>query len=357
MSTEKTKKRKLESLLSISHDKDVDGLTSAAIVRRYALSRNLEFDVLLADYGDFEDVFSSVSLRKDTLIVITDLGMDDASLDFIITSLKRAISQGCRVVWLDHHQWSKKSIAAIQSLDNKPVLRINHEYCAAEIAYKSLMAKDDVSAELATIAHDTDFNLREIEFAGALTDALSVLRFNAMDRKEDLTEVLKPLLFKLSDDGVAGLWDKETSRFKDDQLNQRVKHYRKEKAKKMRKALSAHCDEVIQDRLVRIVELPHGVTTTDLGTFLSDESNLQIDENTVLQVADLIITLSQGGMLGFRRGKDTVLCNLVAKHFNGGGHPYAAGGEYGSYEDFDAVCSDIFLTLSKNNDWILSSPE
>jgi oligoribonuclease NrnB/cAMP/cGMP phosphodiesterase (DHH superfamily) len=317
----------------------------------------LTFDVLLTDYGGFEEVFSAISLRKKTLIVITDLGMDDSSLDSIITSLKRAISQGCRVVWLDHHQWSKRAIAAIQSLENKPILRINHEYCAAEIAHKSLMAKDDISAELATIAHDTDFNLREIKFAGALTDALSVLRFNAMDRKEDLTEILKPLLIKLSDEGVAGLWDEGTSRFKDNQLNQRVKHYRKEKAKKMRKALSAHSDEVIQGRLIRIVELPHGVTTTDLGTFLSDETNLQIDEDTVLQVADLIITLSQGGMLGFRRGKDTVLCNLAAKHFNGGGHPYAAGGEYGSYEDFEAVCSDIFLTLSKNKDWIHDSTD
>ncbi len=353
MSAEKSKKRKLESLLSISHDKDVDGLSAAAIVRRYALSRGLEFNVLLTDYGDFKEVFSTVSLRKNTLIVITDLGMDESSLGFIISSLKRAISQGCRLVWLDHHQWSKKAIAAIQSLENKPVLRINHEYCAAEIAFKSLMAKDDISAELATIAHDTDFNLREIPFAGALTDALSVLRFNAMDRKEELTDVLKPLLFKLSDEGVAGLWDQEAGRFKDDQLNQRVKHYRKEKAKKMRKALSAHSDEIIRKRLVRIVELPHGVTTTDLGTYLSDEANLKMDEDTVLQVADLIITLSQGGMLGFRRGKETVLCNMVAKHFNGGGHPYAAGGEYGSYEDFDAVCSDIFLTLSKNTDWIL----
>jgi oligoribonuclease NrnB/cAMP/cGMP phosphodiesterase (DHH superfamily) len=47
-----------------------------------------------------------------------------------------------------------------------------------------------------------------------------------------------------------------------------------------------------------------------------------------------------------------VLCNAAAKLFNGGGHPYAAGGEYGLYEDFQAVSDDIFLTLSKNKSWV-----
>ena len=74
--------------------------------------------------------------------------------------------------------------------------------------------------------------------------------------------------------------------------------------------------------------MPGGVTTTDIGTFLADPANLRNDGQN-LPVADLLISISQGGMLGFRRGKETVLCNIAAKIFNGGGHPYAAGGEYG----------------------------
>jgi oligoribonuclease NrnB/cAMP/cGMP phosphodiesterase (DHH superfamily) len=60
-------------------------------------------------------------------------------------------------------------------------------------------------------------------------------------------------------------------------------------------------------------------------------------------------------MLGFRRGYETTLCNIAAKLFNGGGHPYAAGGEYGVYTDFQAVCDDIFVTLSKSNDWVINA--
>ncbi len=346
-----TKTRKITSLLSISHDKDVDGVASAAIVWRYAKAKGLDFKVQLTDYGSFDQIFSSVAKRRDTLIIVTDLGMDDTVLDVVSPGLSQAISNGCRIVWLDHHHWSDRAIKTIRALGNKPILKVNHEYCAAEITHKVLMPRDEVCAELARIAHDTDFNLREIEAASALTDAVSILRFGAIDKKEEVTDALHPVLSKLADEGMKGVWDDTTHRFKDPLLDKRVNNYRKEKSKKMRKALSGHCDQVIHDKLVRIVEIPSGLTSTDMGTFASNPENLKkIDEE--LKVSDLLLMLSQGGMLGIRRGRDGVLCNAAAKLFNGGGHPYAAGGEYGLYEDFQAVCDDIFLILSKNKSWV-----
>ncbi len=348
------KTKRISSLLSISHDKDVDGLNSAAIVWRYAKAKDLEFKVILTDYGSFEQVFSFIGKQRDTLIIITDLGMDDTIINVVETGLTRAIAQGCRVVWLDHHHWSDRSIKMILSLGNNPVLKVNHEFCAAEITHKVLMPRDEISIELANIAHDTDFNLREIDAATALTDAVSVIRFGAIDKKEDVTDALYPVLTKLAENGMDGVWDKDARKFKDMLLDQRVDHYRKEKTKKMKKALAGHSDQIIHGKLVRVVEIPSGLTSTDMGTFASDPEILtSIDPE--LKVADLLLSLSQGGMLGFRRGSDGVLCNAAAKLFNGGGHPYAAGGEYGLYEDFQAVCDDIFVTLSKNKEWISES--
>jgi uncharacterized protein len=344
--------KKITSLHAISHDKDVDGLNSAAIVWRYAKSKGLDFSVTLTDYGGFEQVFSSIASRRDTLIVVSDLGIDDTTIDIVVPSLSRAISQGCKIVWIDHHQWSEQAIKAILAFPNKPVLRINHDFCAAEIVHKVLMPRDEISAELAQIAHDTDFNIREIDAASALTDAVSVVRFGAIDRREDVSDALHPLLSKLAESGLAGVWDDRTKKFKDSLLDKRVDHYRKDKAKKMRKALAGHCDTVIHERLVRVVEIPSGVTSTDMGTFAAKEENLKVDGKS-LKVADLLFMLSQGGMLGIRRGHDTVLCNLVAKQFNGGGHPFAAGGEYGLYEDFQAVCDDLFQILSNRTDWLI----
>jgi oligoribonuclease NrnB/cAMP/cGMP phosphodiesterase (DHH superfamily) len=343
--------KKIASLHSISHDKDVDGLASAAIVWRYAKSKGLDYSVTLTDYGAFDPVFSSIALRRDTLIVVSDLGVDDTTLDVVITNLKRAITQGCKIVWLDHHQWSENAIKAILALPNKPVLRINHDFCAAEIVQRILMPRDEICMELARIAHDTDFNLREIDGATALTDAVSVIRFGAIDRREDVSDALYPVLTKLAEHGLSGVWNDSSKKFVDSLLNKQVDHYRKEKKKKMRKSLAGHCDSTIHDRLVRVVEIPSGVTSTDMGTFAAKEENLQVDGES-LKVADLLFMLSQGGMLGIRRGHDTVLCNIVAKYFNGGGHPFAAGGEYGLYEDFQAVCDDIFQTLSNSTDWL-----
>ena len=130
--------KKITSLLSISHDKDVDGLASAAIVWRYAKTKNLDFKAILTDYGSFEQVFSAIAKKRDTLIIITDLGMDDTIIDIVQKGLTKAISQGCRIVWLDHHQWSDNAIKMILSLGNKPVLKVNHEFCAAEITHKVL---------------------------------------------------------------------------------------------------------------------------------------------------------------------------------------------------------------------------
>lgn len=343
---------KIRSIFSISHDKDVDGLNSAAIVWRYAISKKLKHDVILTDYGSFEQVFSKVGGLRDTLIVVSDLGMDDSVLDSVMSNLSRAVAQGCRVVWLDHHQWSDKAVKAILSLGNKPVLKVVHEFCAAEITFKVLMPRDEISKELATIAHDTDFNHRSIDGANALTDALSVIRFGALDRREDLTDAIKPLLKDLVDSGMAGVWNDESKRFNDSLLEKRVDHYRKDRLKRMRKSLAGQCDQMIHERLIRIIEMPGGVTTTDIGTFMAKPENLIVDGQN-LEVADMLISVSQGGMLGFRRGKETTLCNMAAKIFNGGGHPYAAGGEYGMYDDFQAVCDDIFLTLSKNDEWVL----
>ncbi len=344
--------RRIGSCFSISHDKDVDGVASAAIVWRYAKKKGLDHDVVLTDYGSFESAFSRVRDLKDTLIIITDLGLDDKSCDTILPDLKTAVSNGCRVVWLDHHRWSKNSIRSILRLGNNSVLKINHDFCASEIAYKVLMPGDDISRELATIAHDTDFNLREIEAANALTDAVSVIRFAALDKREDITASLFPLLKSLAENGISGVWDEKNHRFKDDFLEQRVRHYRKEKSKRMRKALARHADLVIHDRLVRIVEIPNGVTTTDMGTFVTDPQNLIIGDRT-LPVADLFITIGQGGKIGFRRGSERVLCDAAAKLFDGGGHPFAAGGDYGMYDKFEAVCDDIFATLASDRSWVV----
>ncbi|MDH4214042.1 MAG: hypothetical protein OEV85_08990, partial [Candidatus Thorarchaeota archaeon] len=107
------------------------------------------------------------------------------------------------------------------------------------------------------------------------TDAVSVLRFGAIDRREEVLDVLYPVLSKLAESGLGGVWDSVSHKFKDQLLDKRVDHYRKEKAKKMRKALAGHSDHILHNRLVRVVEIPSGLTSTDMGTYASNPENLR----------------------------------------------------------------------------------
>ncbi len=345
---------KITGLFSISHEKDLDGIASAAIVQRYARQKGLLYSVLLTDYNVFGSAFSTVASLKNTLIVVTDLGMDVKSLDTVISSLSAAISAGCRVVWLDHHEWPEKCIRAVLSLKNSPVLKIRDDLCASEIAHRVLMPDDTISETLAALAHDMDFNLRQNKAAVALTDLVNLLRFFTAESKQSSTDALMPVLTTLAEKGLPGIWDEQTGRLKDDLLEKRLQNYRRELLKKMRRALQGHQDANLHGYLVRVVEIPVGVSTTDMANFLSDPANLQLD-NGQLAVADLLVTISPGGMLGFRRGRDEILCNEAARLFNGGGHPYAAGGEYGLYDNFEAACNDIMHVLSTNKNWISTS--
>ncbi|MEM2141984.1 MAG: DHH family phosphoesterase [Candidatus Thorarchaeota archaeon] len=355
MSNESGVSAHIQSIRSVSHDKDPDGVCSAAIVCRYAKRKGLSYSVTLCDYGDLAETFAALATLRNTLLVVTDLGVDARSLPAVLEALRRASSQGCMVAWFDHHQWPEKSIRGLLGLEKKPLLKLRQDMCAAEITHRVLMPDDEISRELASVARDSDFNIREFASSSALADVISLLRFAALESKQDTTTVLTPLLQVLSDGGVAAVWDQTRMRLRDDLLEKRVQNYRRERNKKMRKALLGHQDLEIHGRLVRVVELPVGVTTTDMGVFASDPANLDLDGHR-LSPADLLVTISPGGTLGFRRAKDNVLCNEAARLFNGGGHPYAAGGEYGMYSDFVAASTDIFSVLSQSKSWVVESP-
>lgn len=74
---------RISSVFSISHEKDVDGLLSAVIVSRYANSKNLKYGFTLTDYGQFESVFPRAASMRNSLIVVSDLGLDDHSIDIV----------------------------------------------------------------------------------------------------------------------------------------------------------------------------------------------------------------------------------------------------------------------------------
>ena len=349
------KKRKYSSVLIISHKKDPDGICSAAISIRYAKKKGLNYKTLFLDYGDFENYFPALRTYHDTLILITDLGLDNSSEELVLNILASMARQGCRLVWLDHHQWHTSAIKKFLSLPNSPVLKIVKTLCASEIAQKVLMPNDSISIELAKVAHDSDFNLRQLESSQVLSDLITHIRYTLSENDEDLQKELTHISEMLAEHGISAIWDEKRNMIPDDNYRLQVKAYRKLRLKKLKGLLSKSCEQVIHGKLVRIVFIPEGITTTDVANYLSDANNLKDPSGKQLAVADVLITIGKSGLIGVRRTSEDILCNEIAKLFDGGGHEYAAGGEYVSLNDFESACADILHELNKTKVWIKSA--
>ncbi len=349
------KSKKYSKVLIISHAKDPDGICSAAISIRYAMKKNMEYKTLFLDYGDLEEYFPNLKSYHDTLVLITDLGIDKSSEKVVLSTLSSLAKQGCRIVWLDHHEWHASAIKFILSLPNSPVLKIVKSLCAAEIAQKVLMPNDDISIELARVAHDSDFNLQELESSQVLSDLITHIRYSFSDSNAELQKELHHISLLLANKGISALWDEKRKIIPDDNYRLQVKAYRKLRAKKMKGLLEKSCSQKIHGKLVRIVFIPEGITTTDVANYLSDPKNLVDKSGKSYEVADVLITVGNSGLMGIRRTTDDVLCNEIAKMFGGGGHEYAAGAEYVGYSNFESACDDILHELSTTKVWIKSA--
>ncbi len=354
MST-KSKSKKFSKALIISHAKDPDGICAAAISIRYALKKGLEYKTLFLDYGDIELQFPLLKSHHDTLVLITDLGIDQSSAKIVLSTLSTLAKQGCRIVWLDHHEWHPSAIKQFLALPNSPVLKIVKTLCASEIAQKVLMPQDAISIELAKVAHDSDFNLRKLESSRVLSDLITHIRYTLSENNDDLQNELRHISEMLANNGISAIWDEEKKIIPDDNYRLQVKAYRKLRLKKMKGLLDKSCTQVVHGKLVRIVFIPEGITTTDVANYLSDPQNLIDSKGKSHKVADVLITVGNSGLMGVRRTSDDVLCNEIAKMFGGGGHEYAAGAEYVGYNDFESACDDILHELSKTKVWIKSA--
>ncbi len=131
----------------ISHSKDVDGLASAALVRRARGS-----EVLLADYGDLIQKLQEVGNVKE--LYVCDLGMNPQIAPSFLDELDRL--GYASVTYIDHHPLTIEMKKEIESRGVKLIHSV--EECAGVLTYMSL--KDSLPEEaflLACYAAVTDY--------------------------------------------------------------------------------------------------------------------------------------------------------------------------------------------------------
>ena len=165
-------------IVSITHEHDLDGLGSQAIIKRYFnLNQEIhpeEIRCFYAHYIDFVEKLVNI-LETESLpsqLIISDIGFNEDFVD-LFSVFKNAKKQGCKISWFDHHivddliKEKLRSLVHIYSNDTKK--------CAAEIVKDYYLPDDPIASKIAEFARDTDFRTDIYKLA---SDLQLIIGFN-----------------------------------------------------------------------------------------------------------------------------------------------------------------------------------
>lgn len=259
-------------------------------------------------YGGVFSIFTSVSNfasmleqiaglpGKGDLLSITDLGYQRGVED----TLKALRENGWRVEWRDHHRWEEKEIQKVSALVS--CLKVDTSTCACGIVAGDLKRGDPVAEEVARVVCDYDLWRNEDPRAAVLARVLS---------KNENRAYVRDALVKgiFSDDFIAS----EAARIEgemQDCIRRSIRH-------------------------TRIYGTRYRIAVAPLYGYPS-ETAAAIRENAG---TDIEVLVSSSGRFSIRSVPP--ISHLVAREFDGGGHPHAAGGNFG-FSIFDRF---VFLLL------------
>jgi uncharacterized protein len=153
------------NFLIFSHEQDVDGLFSAAVLRMvYPQS-----EVILTNYG-FQNmlavknkILSFTHSRNCVTIIISDIGINYESYPPVYEALSTSKRRGFSNIWIDHHVWpegieEKFSPICEMVLCSETEIGSNElKKCATELCIERFAPASVYAKTLGFIAHRTDF--------------------------------------------------------------------------------------------------------------------------------------------------------------------------------------------------------
>jgi uncharacterized protein len=339
------------NFLIFSHEQDVDGLFSAAVLRMvYPQS-----EVILTNYG-FQNmlavknkILSFTQPRNCGTIIISDIGINYESYPPIYEALSTSKLRGFSNIWIDHHVWPEgmeEKFSPICEMVLRPEIETgNNELkkCATELCIERFAPAYAYAKTLGYIAHRTDFP-ESVRFplpplTGLISYYLGKKELNYKLYSVILDNVSRGILWntEMQEDMI------EASRLIDESITRSISSMVIKEFDF--KPLGATIEQV---RNVR-------VAITKADSFVSRSLLLGkiIDESEV----DLAVAYTSDGKVSLRRrhnlpGKGVHIdCSKVACAFReGGGHPGAAGGFLNTsieQNGDDAAIIEITITVQK----------
>ena len=314
-------------VLVFSHEQDVDGLFSAAVLKM----AHPQSEVILTNYGlenmltVKEKILSFIQSSDSGTIIISDIAVNHEGYLPMLEALNISNQKGFSNIWIDHHVWAEE-MEEIFSPICEMVLYSESEKgsdeskkCATELCIERFAPASTYAKTLGFIAHRTDFpdspRFPLPPLTGLISYYLGKKEFNHKLYSVILDNVCRGILWntQMQDDMI------EASREIDESV--------------MRSINSAVIREfgfgpaTSVEKEVRNVR----VAIAKADSFVSRSILLGkiIDDNGI----DLAIAYRQEGKLSFRRGHPgtngdiQIDCSTIASAFGeGGGHPGAAGG-------------------------------
>ncbi|MCK4780419.1 MAG: hypothetical protein KAT57_09545 [Candidatus Lokiarchaeota archaeon] len=308
--------------VSITHELDLDGLGSQAIIQRYYthyLKKNKS--ELILHYSHYTNFIDKIKIILEAKIlperlIISDMGFND---DFkkLYSLFKKSRERGCKIFWFDHH-----------------IIDINHEnelkrsldlylndlnLCAAEIIKDYYLPEDLIAIKIAKFSRDIDFHTKKYNIASNLQ---SIIAYN---RGYELDEVKKRIVYLMSNGIFENDWYTEQLRivknWEERQSDFALKHTQLIKIEGFGKLVISF-GKIGGGRLCTLLKENYPVAKVFIGI------DLRFNE----------ITLRS----------DYINCRELANSFYGGGHKDRAGFRYEKIFMQENKIDQIFIRKIKD---------
>ncbi len=288
---------KARTALVVSHGNCLDGVT-AAIVTRRALGDGVA--VAYAQPGDMAAVLETLATRPGggRRLLVADLSLQPDQFDAIVAACAALKAGGWAAIeWRDHHhkQWENLPLERLKAHVEPLVVNTTATESGASLQQQALAPNDSFLQALAETVRDRDLWWNKTPDSETLEFALTDL-----GPKEFARHYLERAPGPVVDETIAAAAKRE----RDGQ--QAVKHRLLSEARYW------------GDGATR-VGVVYGWLPKNTGLH-------ELLEDHGCQVA---VNVRPNGKVSLRSRKPAAVCHLIAREFDGGGHPNASGADLG----------------------------
>ncbi len=288
-----------KKVLVVSHGGCMDGAGSAImIMRKFGAD---QVGVAYTQPGDVQRVLAHIAKEEANgrTLHITDLSLNARHFDAIVAACRRLKENGWRIEWRDHHekQWEGIDLERLEA--HLDVLEVNqdHTESGASLVQKALCPRDTYAKNLAATIRDRDLWWNKTSDSETMEFAMNELGTSKFVAHHLAQKGKHPVV----DEDIQAAADRQRARVEADAkaLLKQTRYWETASGEKV---------GIVYGWLPKNVGLHRVLETDDV---------------------QLAVNVRPNGFMSLRSRKEADVCHLVARDFDGGGHPNASGATLG----------------------------